>query len=571
MNILALIRAKFAGVIAKILTASALITSLSSAGFLAELGAGSLLPACNAHSPQDVYVPKLTTQSLKVGGVYYFACDGISLKKIKQAMSVKEGDFLHFTPGEMGSLRRRLVDAVHEATDDEPSDVAIIVTDETQTDAAKSHADKICYCYIGLRGKNLEDSTIEIGSVGARAPLKVPEKIQSKYLEIMQSEFRSSAGNAGTEKLKANLVREELLKDALKNADELLAVSRSSSDALHRRIANYCLGLIANNKDQLEALARATHDSDVTVRKNAISALMSIGQNESLQALVPAVQLIPLLNSPTWSERNQGSALISIYTKSRQAEFLEELRKQALPSLKEMAGWDADHARAALLILGRIGGINEDKLLALINKDERSEILACVSQNSAAKQVAKDQAELNKSVHAAQKLVSKLQDKPASAQKMLAARSITSRRADLPNGFYLVLRESPDNKHVRAAGKNEVILVNDYRFLAPEERDTAEYLVIDRTQFIPFEMKGLPDKQRDERGRPKLLVTLSESQIKPLEDFTSKYAGRQVVIVVGGEVVTKHKIREAIKGGLIQITRCTDNGCEAIYTELVKK
>lgn len=493
-----------------------------------------LLPACYA-------TEGVAAQSLKIGGIYYFAFDGIGLEKIKKIMPVKVGDSVSFSPGDMRNLKKKLVDAVHESTDDEPSDIAIVVSD------------KICFCYVGLRGKNLDESTISIGSVGARSQLRVPEKIQSKYLELMQAEFSASARNSGTEKLKANLFREEIEKEAIKSADELLAVSLSSSDAFHRKIANYCLGLIANNKDQLDALAKATHDSDSAVRADAIKALTAISRNEKLQALVPAVQMIPLLNSPTWSERNKGVELVSLYTKSRQPQFLEELRKQALASLKEMAAWDSDHARAALLILGRTAGIPEDRLSELINKDDRVAILSAVGSKSGSM----DKASQLKSSESAQKVVSKLATK--------------TKAPALTNGFYLVLREFPDNKKINATGKNELILVNDYRFLSPEERDTAEYLVIDRSQFVPFELKAQPSKQTDERGRPKLLLTLNQSQVKPLENFTTKYKGRHVVIVVGGEVVTKHKIREAIKGGLIQITRCSDNGCEAIYTELARK
>ncbi len=552
------VRPRIAYALAKTLTAFALITISSNGGASFESICFTLAP-CRA-------AEQISVQSLKIGGIYYFAYEGISLKKIKQLMSVKEGEVVHFAPAEMRKLKERLLDAVHQATDDEPSDIAIIASDST------------CYCYVGLRGKNLDNSTISIGSVGARSPLKVPEKLQAQYLEVVQADYRSSNIRSGTEKLKANLLREDLIKESLKDADELLQVSRSSSDALHRRIANYCLALIANNADQLDALARATHDSDANVRNDAIKFMATIAQKEALQALVPAIQLIPLLNSPTWSERNKGVDLVLQYTKSRPAEFLEELRKQALPSLKEIAAWDPDHARAALFILGRIGSIPEDKLAELINKDDRAAVLASLGQNTATQQLAKQQAQQKKAAQSAQKFVSKLNldtkggsSTPAEMKNTDSFGKASGKTGDtLPNGFYLVLRESPDNRHVHASGKNEAVLVNDYKFLAPEERDTAEYLVIDRTQYVPFDLKMDPNKQTDERGRPKLLVTLKDSQIKPLHDFTQKSVGKHVVIVVGGEVVTKHKIREPINGGLIQITRCTDNGCEAIYSELTR-
>jgi preprotein translocase subunit SecD len=82
---------------------------------------------------------------------------------------------------------------------------------------------------------------------------------------------------------------------------------------------------------------------------------------------------------------------------------------------------------------------------------------------------------------------------------------------------------------------------------------------------------GNPEKGKDEKGRPKLLLTLEKTQIKPLEEFTTKNVNKSIAIVIGKDVVTTHKIRQPITGGRMQITRCTDNGCEAIYTQLQGK
>ena len=37
--------------------------------------------------------------------------------------------------------------------------------------------------------------------------------------------------------------------------------------------------------------------------------------------------------------------------------------------------------------------------------------------------------------------------------------------------------------------------------------------------------------------------------------------------MVGGKVVTMHNIKEVIKGGKIQISRCGDRGCEILFRE----
>lgn len=88
----------------------------------------------------------------------------------------------------------------------------------------------------------------------------------------------------------------------------------------------------------------------------------------------------------------------------------------------------------------------------------------------------------------------------------------------------------------------------------------------DINSLLPFLLAHAPAKEKDSQGKPKLFLQLDEAQIKPLEEFTRKNTGQKVAIVIGGEIVTIHKVREAIIGG-----RITDNGCQAIFTEISKK
>jgi preprotein translocase subunit SecD len=150
-------------------------------------------------------------------------------------------------------------------------------------------------------------------------------------------------------------------------------------------------------------------------------------------------------------------------------------------------------------------------------------------------------------------------------------RAIGSTTDRLQDGLYRVIRISADKSTIEPAGPGEKLLINDFHFLEPMERQATEYVVLQTTPFVPFLLAKAPVKDKDNEGKPKLFLQLSEDQTKPLEDFTRKYTGEKVAIVIGGDIVTIHKVREAITGGRIQITRCTDNGCEAIYTEVVKK
>ncbi|MCC7527772.1 MAG: hypothetical protein IT342_04580 [Candidatus Melainabacteria bacterium] len=141
----------------------------------------------------------------------------------------------------------------------------------------------------------------------------------------------------------------------------------------------------------------------------------------------------------------------------------------------------------------------------------------------------------------------------------------------LVDGLYLIQREAKSEKDLGPIKDAEKILVNDYEFIAPEERGEFTYIVVSKDSFVPIILAGEPVKSNDQKGKPKLDISLAEDQILPLEKFTTENVMKSVAIVIGGKVVTMHKIRVPIVGGKMQITRCTDHGCEALFTQLQKR
>lgn len=141
----------------------------------------------------------------------------------------------------------------------------------------------------------------------------------------------------------------------------------------------------------------------------------------------------------------------------------------------------------------------------------------------------------------------------------------------LPDGLYLVLRSADQEKRVAPVSENETLLANDFHFLEPAEREPVVYLVVQSKPFIPFSLGSDPAEDREEvTGKPRLLLQLSEDQKGPLEEFTRTNLGKTVAIVIGGDVVTSHKVKSAITGGRLQVTRCTEHGCETLFTKLLK-
>jgi preprotein translocase subunit SecD len=93
-------------------------------------------------------------------------------------------------------------------------------------------------------------------------------------------------------------------------------------------------------------------------------------------------------------------------------------------------------------------------------------------------------------------------------------------------------------------------------------------LVVDDDQFVALKLKKMPEAKLQPDNRKNLLIELQDDQTLRLKEFTTRNVMKQVALVIDGQAVTVHKIREPITGGQIQISRCTDNACEKLYYEL---
>src|SRR5262249_2340942 len=120
-------------------------------------------------------------------------------------------------------------------------------------------------------------------------------------------------------------------------------------------------------------------------------------------------------------------------------------------------------------------------------------------------------------------------------------------------------------------GAAEKLITDDYHFLEPAEREPIRYLVLQTKPFVPLILASDPREDREDSGKPRLQLQLAADQAAPLEEFTRSNLGGTVAIVIGGEIVTTHKVKTPITGGRLQITRCTEHGCETLFTKLLKK
>jgi preprotein translocase subunit SecD len=81
-------------------------------------------------------------------------------------------------------------------------------------------------------------------------------------------------------------------------------------------------------------------------------------------------------------------------------------------------------------------------------------------------------------------------------------------------------------------------------------------------------LAGAPRADKEETEVVRVLLKLKPSAATALEHLTRDHLGRELTIVLGGEVVTTHKIRDIIKGGDVQITNCAPGAAEFLLEQL---
>jgi hypothetical protein len=139
---------------------------------------------------------------------------------------------------------------------------------------------------------------------------------------------------------------------------------------------------------------------------------------------------------------------------------------------------------------------------------------------------------------------------------------------ELDRGIYLILRRAPDAAELEPLARDEAVVTFDYRFLEVDQRPPREFMVVRGEPDVPLQLAAPPRRSEGTEGRPELGMALSPEATEALERLTRENLGAGVAIVVDGEVVTTHKIREVIRGGLVKISRCTDDACDYLLLRL---
>lgn len=145
----------------------------------------------------------------------------------------------------------------------------------------------------------------------------------------------------------------------------------------------------------------------------------------------------------------------------------------------------------------------------------------------------------------------------------------------LENGIYL-LKDLAVSSNKLTANESETIIETNNLF-EHNATDSIKFYLIEKEEFVPMKITEKPvisanpnpKIEGDTTRLSQLKITLLPKYAKLLEEFTSKHVNQKITIVIGGKAITKHVIREPITGGNIQISRCTDEACTVLLSEIV--
>lgn len=149
------------------------------------------------------------------------------------------------------------------------------------------------------------------------------------------------------------------------------------------------------------------------------------------------------------------------------------------------------------------------------------------------------------------------------AQQTQMAQKVSD-SVSLPNGFYLVLEEQADSSVFQKPADNETIVTYTLDHLGVHDQPPRHFRV-KALPDVPFSSDAKAEVGDKTEGKTTLNIALGEGSAGEFQKFTAANIDRAVAIIIAGKVVTAHKIRSEIVGGKIQITRCGDDACEALY------
>jgi hypothetical protein len=316
----------------------------------------------------------------RVGLIEFFGLSKTSEVRVRQALGVREGDFL---PRSKGEAEER-IDAI-------PGIV-------------ESHLEAVCcvdgnmILFIGVEEKGAKHFDLRSEPDGdAQLPEEVT-KLYRRFLDASEKAARFNpaddltrgyalSGDAATREL-----QEQFIPVAERYLPELRHVLHDSSDEEQRAMAAYVIDYAPDKLSIIDDLQFALKDPDAGVRSNATRGLKALAVFAHLHSdpaakpdpsvkptgvKVEPTWFIETLNSLSFTDRMQALAVLQILTDDRDESAIDQLRDRALTSLVEMARWKSlEHALPAFILVGRLTPLDDAKVQEAWTRGDRESVIA---------------------------------------------------------------------------------------------------------------------------------------------------------------------------------------------------
>ncbi len=294
----------------------------------------------------------------RIALVEFFGYGGMDVEAIRQALPVREGDAYS------DAVKVAVRVAVKRVIGRDATDVQGICCDE--------RGDR--WLFVGLPGQSSRAFELNPTPGG---PVSLSREIVDLHARMEEAEheavLKGVAGQDGSPGYRlakyppARKLELEVRRYALKHDGELRQVLGDGASAEQRAIAADALGYGRRSPEQITALVRACRDPNDSVRNNSTRALGELlSADPALGKQISADVFLEMIGSGVWTDRNKASFVLEKLARREDAEMLARVKSRAWEPLVEMARWrDTGHALMPRVVLGRIAGIPEERLMQI--------------------------------------------------------------------------------------------------------------------------------------------------------------------------------------------------------------
>jgi hypothetical protein len=310
----------------------------------------------------------------RIGHVDLFGTRGASVQAIVAALHPIENAPAPSSEAGQSALLERLSGIVKAQTGHAPTDISLVCCDERG----------LWTVYIGLDAAGSAQARFAPEPRGSNVLPAEVEQAHAAVMKMLEGAVRAGASEDHSQGYALSsdpaLKQAQLaLRERVGAAEPALSrVLSGAAEASQRAAAAYALGYAPVSKRQIASLIAASRDADGETRNNAVRSLWVIANStQPLAREIPFDPFISLLTSGRWSDRNKGLLVVSALSERRRRGLLDRLRRDAQFELIEMARWRVrGHSDPARLLLGRLAGIPEPRLAAMIQAGEVEAIIA---------------------------------------------------------------------------------------------------------------------------------------------------------------------------------------------------